>query len=285
MPDASTTNRGGPHDASINNAQDANATDPIPDDHHDNEDDDAHSDASSSGLPPPLITASDYDALICSSCVRKIPILQRWAGTPGVLMVVRDDPSLPWKILNGDTSNSNASRAMTDAESQDVSVVDASTEVSTTTTEYTLGDKRPLSPSSHDHNLITTDSKKPRTSPPSTADPTPTPTPSTSQSQSHSRRCLAPPVNPTAQKIYASLRSEAQAPNLTSISSSVSTSDVATLPEGEGDIFLTDDWRTRWCRCESVCALLVHCFPSFSSLPRPLFALTIRIHNYPVHTI
>ncbi|EIM83733.1 uncharacterized protein STEHIDRAFT_170246 [Stereum hirsutum FP-91666 SS1] len=257
VPDACPTTQGGPHDASTSTAQDANATAPVPDDSHDNDEDDAHSDASSSGLPPPLITASDYDALICSSCVRKIPILQRWAGTPGVMMVVRDHSSSPWKVLNGDTSNSKASRTATDAESQDVSVVDTSTEVSiTTTTEYKLGDKRPLSPSSHDHDITTTDSKKPRTSPPpSTADPTPTPSTSQSRSrsQSHSRRCLAPPVDPTAQRIYASLRSEAQAqaPNLTSTSSSVSTSDVATLPECEGDIFLTDDWRTRWCRCDS----------------------------------
>lgn len=281
MPDAYPTTQGGPHDASTSTAQDANATAPVPDDSHDNDEDDAHSDASSSGLPPPLITASDYDALICSSCVRKIPILQRWAGTPGVMMVVRDHSSSPWKVLNGDTSNSKASRTATDAESQDVSVVGTSTEVSiTTTTEYKLGDKRPLSPSSHDHDITTTDSKKPRTSPPpSTADPTPTPSTSRSrsQSQSHSRRCLAPPVDPTAQRIYASLRSEAQAqaPNLTSTSSSVSTSDVATLPECEGDIFLTDDWRTRWCRCDSVRALLVHCFASFSSFPRPLLTHSI----------
>jgi len=65
------------------------------------QDDDSRSDTSpsSSGLPPPLVTAKDYDALVCRSCVSQIPIFQAWVGTPGVAMVVCDDPDSSWKII------------------------------------------------------------------------------------------------------------------------------------------------------------------------------------------
>ncbi|PFH48579.1 hypothetical protein AMATHDRAFT_65046 [Amanita thiersii Skay4041] len=50
--------------------------------------------------------------------------------------------------------------------------------------------------------------------------------------------CLAPPENPIAQKIFADL-SSAKSPSL-----------------GTGDLFLTDGFRNRWCRCESCLASL-----------------------------
>ncbi|THH08664.1 hypothetical protein EW145_g2547 [Phellinidium pouzarii] len=59
------------------------------------------SEASSSGLPPPLITDAEYDSLICGSCVRKNPTLCRWAGTKGAMMVTRDAINAPWAILDG----------------------------------------------------------------------------------------------------------------------------------------------------------------------------------------
>jgi E3 ubiquitin-protein ligase UBR7 len=48
--------------------------------------------------------------------------------------------------------------------------------------------------------------------------------------------CLAPPANPVAEKIFQD----------------------ASL--GAGDVFLTEGWRERWCRCDS-------CIPSLESRP------------------
>jgi len=61
--------------------------------------DDGASDASSSGLPPPLITADQYEALVCRCCVSKIPILWNYAGTTDALVVVRKSNEDPWTVV------------------------------------------------------------------------------------------------------------------------------------------------------------------------------------------
>jgi E3 ubiquitin-protein ligase UBR7 len=61
--------------------------------------DDGASEASSSGLPPPLITADEYEALVCRSCVIRIPILRKYAGTPDALAVVRKSSTDPWTVV------------------------------------------------------------------------------------------------------------------------------------------------------------------------------------------
>ena len=64
----------------------------------------------SSERPPALLTADNYDTLICGACVRAIPTLRRYAGTPGVLMVVRDALQQPWKVVGKeDDTNVDAS--------------------------------------------------------------------------------------------------------------------------------------------------------------------------------
>jgi len=63
--------------------------------------DDGASDASSSGLPPPLLGGEEYESFVCAGCVRRSPLLQRWAGTLGAMMVVRDSPNEAWRRLNG----------------------------------------------------------------------------------------------------------------------------------------------------------------------------------------
>ncbi|THH09817.1 hypothetical protein EW146_g8573 [Bondarzewia mesenterica] len=165
--------------------------------------DDAQSEASSSGLPRPLITGTDYDALICSSCVLRIPILKRWAGTEGTMMVFREGPLAAWQVLKGSGSNAG----------ETISVTQGAVEV---------GIKRPLSPPtvSAEH-----DSKKQRLGPESIV----------LSSSSVNRSCLAPPINFTAQRILAAL--ETKDPD-------------SSQSNGTGDIFLTGDWRSRWCRCE-----------------------------------
>lgn len=56
----------------------------------------------SSGLPPPLVSADDYDSFVCAACVSKVPVLHRYAGTKGAIMVVRDGERGPWRRLEGD---------------------------------------------------------------------------------------------------------------------------------------------------------------------------------------
>lgn len=63
-------------------------------------DDDA-SEASSSGLPPPLVTADQYEALVCRNCILKIPILRKYAGTSDALAVVRKSNGSPWTVVGG----------------------------------------------------------------------------------------------------------------------------------------------------------------------------------------
>ena len=166
------------------------------------EDDDNTSEASCSGLPPPLISAYDYESFVCGSCVSGIATLKRWAGTRGVMMVVRDDASAPWKVL-GDA------REGEEGDNEDIDTTAA-------------GTKRARPPSSGN----IPEAKRPR------------------PSEGLSTSCLAPPPNPVAQNIFA-LRN--------SVDNSASL--------GMGDVFLTEGWRERWCRCLSVGSTLCICRP------------------------
>lgn len=133
--------------------------------------DDAASEASSSGLPPPRIQGADYESFVCGSCVSGIHTLKRYAGTPGVLMVVRDDPSAPWRVIG------DASVALVE------NLVDVSDEAGATS----AGTKRPRSSSTTDTN--SPEAKRARASP----------NPATS-----SVPCLAPSLNITADAIFTS---------------------------------------------------------------------------------
>ena len=77
---------------------------------------DAASEVSSSGLPPPLISASEYDTLICGSCVLKNSTIRKWAGTPYAMMVIRDNEHAPWKVLKSETEDNNAEVVIDDTE-------------------------------------------------------------------------------------------------------------------------------------------------------------------------
>ena len=133
----------------------------------DNED--AVSEASSSGLPPPLISASEYESFICGSCVSNIETLKKWAGTRGAMMVVRNSTTEPWRCLNGDTQHPE----------ELVTVDDSSTQSASSA-------KRPLSPSlAHEP-----DAKRARGSS------------SSSTTSPLSTACIAPPRNPYAQKLF-----------------------------------------------------------------------------------
>ncbi|KAJ7841062.1 hypothetical protein B0H14DRAFT_2512457 [Mycena olivaceomarginata] len=170
-------------------------------------DDDAASDASSSGLPPPLITSEDYDAFVCRACVAVIPTLRRLVGTPGAITVVRADINAPWTRLGDGPSPADA----------DADVIVDSAEASAST-----GAKRTASPSPPDAPAA----KRARTE---------------SSGSSSAKPCLAPPPEPRAQAAYTNT-----AP--TDWDTALCT----------GDVFLTENFRARWCRCPS-------CLPSLEA--------------------
>jgi E3 ubiquitin-protein ligase UBR7 len=199
--------------------------------------DDSHSDASSSGLPPPLITAEDYDALVCRSCVSQIPVLQVWAGTPGVTMVVRQDPDSSWRIIGGLQEEILVIDDGPDAEGT------ISAGVKTSDSNHTCPPIQLLTghatpPPDHD----TLQGKKRsliNSSPPADRPSVKRSRTSETSPDSSQKVCVAPAPHPIAQAVLA--QNGAQ-----------------TL--GAGDIFLSGDWRERWCRCGS-------CLPTLQKHP------------------
>ncbi|KAH9950773.1 hypothetical protein B0H21DRAFT_721604 [Amylocystis lapponica] len=183
-------------------------------------DDDAASEASSSGLPPPRIRAEDYDCLICSACVRAIPTLRRYAGTSGVLVVVRDGTEQDsWSVIGrDDVTETSAVEVQSSAEAEPGTTPDT-------------GEKRTRSPTAED----APHAKRARVSlePPVFAP------------------CLAPTPNAIAQKIYARSELSISDPNAGACEP---------VSLGKGDVFLTEGWRERWCRCDN-------CLPSLNAHP------------------
>lgn len=138
-----------------------------------NEDDDDNTSTSTSDLPPALLPGSRYDTFICGSCAASNATLKRYAGTPGVLMVTRDEPD-GWKVIGEDGA----------CEEQEVDI-DTKPEASTN-----AGVKRARSLSPSKPTFEKPDAKRLRASPSSNSAPRP---------------CLAPSRNPIAPQIYASL--------------------------------------------------------------------------------
>ncbi|KAF9451597.1 hypothetical protein P691DRAFT_699086 [Macrolepiota fuliginosa MF-IS2] len=131
------------------------------------EEDDVASEASSSGLPPPLISGNDYESFVCAACAFDHKIFQQWAGTPGAIIVVRDGVNAPWRLEQGLPHDG---------------ITPLEVDVSLTTPM--TGAKRPLSPSDH-----SPESKRIRTS---------YGTPELMRTA-----CLAPPSNSAASQIFA----------------------------------------------------------------------------------
>jgi E3 ubiquitin-protein ligase UBR7 len=193
------------------------------------QDDASRSDTSLSGLPPPLITAEDYDALVCRSCVSRIPILEAWAGTPGVAMVVRESPDSSWKIIgrlaednpvdvDGPGAISNVQPVRVEQPGSEhtnsTEFLSENTCSSRSDADTLQGKKRSLfdsSPSADGPSV-----KRSRTSGMSGELP--------------QRACLAPTRHPISQAVFVQ---------------------DSTRSLGEGDIFLSGDWRKRWCPCDS----------------------------------
>ncbi|KAI0030910.1 hypothetical protein K488DRAFT_19702, partial [Vararia minispora EC-137] len=180
--------------------------------------DDTASDTSSSDLPPPLVAAADYDALVCAACVRAHPLLRHYAGTPGALVVLRDALGEAWRIIGRDVEGEET----VDVEGNEDG------ETGTETGESEGNRKRTLSFAD------ASDAKRPR------LDSAPSPPPSSSSSLTVppplSAPCRKPVPNVTAQRILARPPSDAEL--------------------GAGDVFFTAGWRDRWCRCAACLPLL-----------------------------
>ncbi|VDB99561.1 unnamed protein product [Peniophora sp. CBMAI 1063] len=138
-------------------------------------------DSEDGDLPPGLITADDYDALICSSCVRSRPILRRYAGTPNTLMIIRDSAEAPWRV-HGRPEPATSTEVLVDVGS----------------TESLAGRKRALSSSENGNGEAST--KRARTEDTNAA-------PVTAPKGTHSSAspCLAPSPSATAQHLLAQL--------------------------------------------------------------------------------
>ncbi|KAF9508525.1 hypothetical protein BS47DRAFT_1373660 [Hydnum rufescens UP504] len=86
--------------------------------------------------PALLVQPSSYESFICGSCVRKSAVLKKWAGTPGVQMIIWDEGQEKWSVL-GETMPKPP-----DADEE--VVVDEPIDIS----------KRPLSPRHDGHELV-----------------------------------------------------------------------------------------------------------------------------------
>jgi E3 ubiquitin-protein ligase UBR7 len=136
--------------------------------------DEGASEASSSDLPPPLISGDDYECFVCGTCVSKNETLKGYAGLPGIMMVVRDDPASPWRPLGNELPEA-----------------DESIDVDTSSGVSMVGRKRALSPSVSS----SPNAKRARGI----------------SSPRSSRLCLAPKPNSLAQSIIANRDTTAEA--------------------------------------------------------------------------
>jgi E3 ubiquitin-protein ligase UBR7 len=131
--------------------------------------DDNASEASSSGLPPPLISGDDYESFVCAACAFSQHLVQTYAGTPGAVIVVRDSPTDPWRMEQG----------IPPTESNPIDIVQQPT--TPPPSSPATGSKRLHSPSEHSPGGNNKRAKI---------------------SCEASTCCLAPPPNPIASKIY-----------------------------------------------------------------------------------
>lgn len=198
---------------------------------------DASDTSSTEDLPPALLPGSSYDTLICGGCARNIPPLRAIAGTPGALVVLRDAPDAAWRVVGLDERGAGME--------VDVTGHDDSTPGASSGTKgsagMAAGAKRARSPEVE----VVVPPKRPRGDSPlaSVSEATSAQSPAPSS-------CVAPPLNPLVQPFFAN--------NEKTASDAASRSHA---PEGTGDVFLTEGWRERWCRCPSVSLCCTHCVP------------------------
>lgn len=202
--------------------------DPSPNDEHDSglntEANETGSEVSSSGLPAPLLAEEDYDALICRTCVLSNPTLRRWAGTEGVIMVVRNDVDKPWIPIGHSSEDIEV-----EVDRHSDSGVGGNSSESGAKQTSSAGSKRTLEHPITSGTSEGTQPKRPRT------DSAGRTGGATSDPEFSASACTAPQQPKRALEVLAAVSSKS--PNY----------DI-----GTGDVFLTDGWRARWCQCNEV---------------------------------
>ena len=164
--------------------------------------------------PPALIPASSYDALICGECVRTNLMFRKWAGQKGFQMVIRDHGVKSWRILDGVEGEA----ATFEVEGSNVSA-----------DRVVAGQKRPRQEAGDDES-VEPPTKKLRIA---------------SSSQNTATSCKIPVPNPIALMIFTELDRAA------STGSALLDGEPPAI-EGTGDMFLTQGWREKWCKCSNV---------------------------------
>ena len=199
-------------DASVSPTSGASAQDPPsePDRYWDYENDDDEQDPD---IPPALIPASKYDALICGECVRVNPMLRKWAGQKEFMMVIRDRGAQSWRILDGVKERATAEVAASDESTDGVMA----------------GQKRPRQGTDDDASIV----------PPTKKLHIEVSSGNTATS------CKIPSPNPIAITIFAELD------KIASASTALPDGRLPAI-ESKGDVFLTHGWRERWCNCSNV---------------------------------
>lgn len=197
----------------------------------------------SNDLPAPLLPSSTYESLICGTCVLGNETLRKWAGTAGIMMVATEEGGKPstlveeggidprWKVLNGENDSTQVvtSEKLDRKRERDNGELDV------------VGDEEriPKKPRTENDSVIIGSSEESLVSPTEGCAP-----------------CFAPPINATAQHVLNRLLDPA--------SQGSATGETAFGLVGEGDIFLTEGWREKWCRCPKVGFLTLHLLFDFT---------------------
>jgi E3 ubiquitin-protein ligase UBR7 len=170
-------------------------------------------------LPPALIPGSAYESFMCGVCVARCPPIRRYVGTSGTMIVVRDTSAAadawPYVALGYQPEDGEQENDELDVEDSNESG------------EVKVGTKRARSP--HSDAKHTDATKRMRASTPG------------APSGSRNPTCLAPSPIPRVQELLdAVLAADSTGPEAK-----------ANL-DSTGDVFLTEGWRERWCRCSDV---------------------------------
>ncbi|KAG8853841.1 hypothetical protein FRB96_007981 [Tulasnella sp. 330] len=211
---------------------------PSSEDEYDDENDDADMN---------LILSSGYDSIICGGCVAKMPVLQRWAGTKGVWMIIRPDASdtAYEPLMNSPPKGCNAGAVDfegwevlgEDVVLEDVTKGPPAAEGEATTSESSQK-RRPASPTGTNEEPPSKRAKL------------------ENGDEAKKAACRAPPQNKLAQRVFARMGRRAQDDKDADLEVANNVDGI----EGEGDIFLSEGWRDRWCRCEQ-------CLSGFQAFP------------------